>query len=76
LALGPTAVNYLDYFENARRKRNDIDYDRAVVATDTEAAEMVTKARAFLESVERWIQARDPKLAKCLPRIKGPSGGS
>jgi hypothetical protein len=63
LALGPGAAKSLDYLEACRRKRNDIDYDHASVATETEAAEMLAQARRFLELVEQWIAAHHPKLA-------------
>jgi hypothetical protein len=64
LALGPTAAKSLDYFETCRRKRNNIDYDHASVATETEAAEMVAMAQAFLELVEQWIAAHHAKLGR------------
>jgi len=62
LAVGPRANKSLDYLEACRRKRNDIDYDYASVATETEAAEMIAEARSFLELVEKWIATHHPKL--------------
>lgn len=62
LALGPSAVRSLDFFETCRRKRNVIDYDHSRVATKTEAEETVREARAFFELVETWIAANHPKL--------------
>jgi uncharacterized protein (UPF0332 family) len=62
LALGSSSARSLDFFENCRRKRNVIDYDRALVATNTEAEEIVAEAQAFLELVEKWIAAHHPKL--------------
>ncbi len=62
LALGPSAARSLDFLETCRRKRNVIDYDRALVATKTEAEEIVAEAQAFLELVEKWIAAHHPKL--------------
>jgi hypothetical protein len=64
LALGPAATKSLDYLEASRRKRNDIDYDHASVATETEAAEMLAQAQRFLEFVEEWIATHHPKLAR------------
>jgi hypothetical protein len=64
LALGASAARSLDFFEACRRKRNVIDYDQASVATNSEAAEVVTEAAAFLELVERWINTHHEKLAK------------
>jgi uncharacterized protein (UPF0332 family) len=55
LALGHAARNYADYFETCRRKRNAIDYTHSHVATETEAKEILEKAKAFYELVEKWI---------------------
>jgi hypothetical protein len=62
--LGSSADRFLDYFETSRRKRNIIDYDYAFVATDTEAEEILTEAKAFIAFVEEWIGLRYPSLAK------------
>jgi hypothetical protein len=62
LALGSSAFKSLDFFEASRRKRNVIDYDHASVATHTEAEEILTEAKRFVELVERWIAAHHPKL--------------
>ena len=62
LAMGQPAGHYSDYFDRCRRKRNVIDYDDALVASETEAAEMVTKAREFVLLVERWIATAHPSL--------------
>jgi len=51
-----------DYFETCRRKRNQIDYTQSHVATDTEAKEILTKAKEFYELVEAWIAKHHPKL--------------
>jgi hypothetical protein len=62
LAVGVTASAYADYFEACRRKRNVIDYTRSHVATDTEADEIVKKAREFYDLVEGWINSHHPTL--------------
>lgn len=62
LTLGPRAKRYAEYFETCRRKRNLIDYTRSSVATESEAAEMVRKAREFHRFVERWIASQFPDL--------------
>jgi hypothetical protein len=64
LALGASSARSLDFFEACRRKRNVIDYDQASVVTQTEAAEVLVEAKAFLDLVEQWITARHPKLAR------------
>ena len=62
LAIGKPADPYSDYFDRCRRKRNVIDYDDAYVATETEAHEIVTKAKEFIEMVEQWIAKTHPSL--------------
>jgi uncharacterized protein (UPF0332 family) len=62
LALGKAADPYSDYFDRCRRKRNVIDYDDTFVATETEAAEIVTKAKEFASVLERWIATNHPSL--------------
>ena len=64
LALGAGADKYADYFETCRRKRNVIDYTRSHVATETEAKEILGKAKEFYEFVETWIASKFPNL-KC-----------
>lgn len=60
IALGNPAENLADYFETCRRKRNKIDYDAAEVVTETEADEILEKAREFQTLVEDWIAKNHP----------------
>ena len=62
LALGEPAKQLADYFDACRRKRNEIDYTRATIATTTEADELLLHAKAFLSLVEGWIAATHPTL--------------
>jgi hypothetical protein len=62
LALGSSSTRSLDSLESCRRKRNVIDYDRALVATKTEPEEIVAETQAFLELVEKWIATHHRKL--------------
>jgi uncharacterized protein (UPF0332 family) len=62
LAIGTSADSYADYFDRCRRKRNVIDYDDANVATETEAQELVAKAKDFRDLVEQWIAKNYPQL--------------
>ncbi len=64
LALGKPAAPFSDYFDRCRRKRNVIDYDDAFVATDTEATEIMTKAKEFVGLVEQWIADNYPSLKR------------
>jgi hypothetical protein len=54
LAVGKPTEALADYFDAYRRKRNEIDYTGAAIATSTEADELVLHAKSFLELVERW----------------------
>jgi hypothetical protein len=64
LALGKPAAQLTDYFDACRRKRNEIDYTGASIATGTEAEELLLHAKAFLKMVEGWIAA---KYAALIP---------
>ncbi len=60
LALGKSAAQLADYFDACRRKRNEIDYTGAVIATSTEADELLLHAKVFQKMVESWIAATHP----------------
>jgi len=60
LAIGKGADPYSDYFDRCRRKRNVIDYD--AFAAETDAKEIVTKTKEFVEVVEKWIAKNHPSL--------------
>jgi hypothetical protein len=62
IALGKPAANLTDYFDACRRKRNEIDYTGAAIATTTEAEELLLHAKAFLKLVEGWIETTHPAL--------------
>ncbi len=64
LALGPAAAGYTAYFDACRRKRNQLDYDVADVATHTESQELLAKAREFEQLVENWLATTYPHLAR------------
>jgi SAV_6107-like HEPN len=64
LAVGSAVKAHGDYFETCRRKRNVIDYTRSHVASDSEADEIVTKAREFHDLVEAWIDSKFPHLKR------------
>jgi len=62
MAMDKAADPYSDYFDRCRRKRNVIDYDDAFVATETEAREIVIKAKEFSAMVEGWLAKNHPSL--------------
>lgn len=55
LAVGTKISALTDYFDVCRRKRNVIDYDNSSVATETEAQELLRKAKQFYLLVEKWV---------------------
>jgi hypothetical protein len=64
LALGKSAAHLTDYFDACRRKRNEIDYTGAAIATGTEAEELLLHTRAFIELVEKWIETNHTTLRR------------
>ena len=62
LAIGLSIAGLIAYFEMCRRKRNQLDYDTANIVSDTEAAEILEKAREFKQEVEDWIAMNHPGL--------------
>jgi len=64
LAMGASTSSLAAYFETCRRKRNLVDYDKAQVVSDTEAAELMAKASELLALTEKWIKANHPQLSR------------
>jgi uncharacterized protein (UPF0332 family) len=62
LSVGKGADQLADYFDACRRKRNEIDYTGAMIATATEADELLIHAKSFLEMVEAWIETTHPLM--------------
>jgi hypothetical protein len=67
LVLGPSAEKTASYFDRCRRKRNEISYDMADVATDTEVKEILSKAQKFQQTVEAWIANNHPQWSSVVP---------
>jgi hypothetical protein len=61
LALGSRVKSLANYFEVCRRKRNEIDYDRAYVASDADAQEILQRACELQKIAEDWIAKHQPK---------------
>ena len=61
--MGAQVSPLVPYFDACRRKRNQVDYDMANAATETEAEELVLKAEGFQTMVEQWIRMRHPQYA-------------
>jgi hypothetical protein len=60
LAMGQPIVPLVAYFDTCRRKRNQVDYDRANAATESEAADLLRKAEEFRAFAEDWIKRHHP----------------
>jgi hypothetical protein len=73
LSLGKQAEQLADYFDACRRKRNEIDYTGATIATTTEADELVFHAKSFLKMVEEWIETTH---SMCSAEVRETSGWS
>jgi hypothetical protein len=64
LAMGPSIVERLAYFDTCRLKRHQVDYDYADVISDSEADELLAQARDFRKSVGLWIRQHHSALAR------------
>jgi hypothetical protein len=64
LSIGTQAERLADYFDTCRRKRNEIDYTGATIATTTEAEELLFHAKSFLDLVELWIDTNHPAMRR------------
>ena len=63
IAMGTSVSELATYFDTCRRKRNQVDYDRANAATETEAEDLLSKAEEFRDLVEKWIHKHHPRYA-------------
>ena len=63
IAIGSSIAKTTSYLDRCRRKRNEISYDMAGLASDTEAAELVAEMKIFQRTVEDFIAGRFPHLA-------------
>ena len=61
-ALGVAGATFVAHFDGCRRKRSTVDYDRAYVAIETAAGQILVEARNFLGLVENWIGQNYPAL--------------
>ena len=63
ITMGSSISPLVAYFDNCRRKRNQVDYDYANAATETEAEELLQKAKEFRDLVEAWIRKHHPRYS-------------
>lgn len=62
LALGDEASSFVSYFEQCRKKGNQVDYDIVDVVTDADADDLLEKVMEFETFVNRWIAKRHPEF--------------
>ena len=62
IAMGASVSGYAAHFEQCRRKRNQVDYDMANVASESEAEDLLEKAQEFKELVRTWIKKHHPQF--------------
>ncbi len=63
LAMGNEVSKLGTYFDECRRKRNQVDYDVAHVISDAEVDGLLETAEDFRAKVESWVAAKYPNLA-------------
>jgi uncharacterized protein (UPF0332 family) len=64
IAMGSSVSYLVAYFDVCRRKRNQVDYDCAHGATETEAEELLRKTEEFRDLVEQWIRKHHARYAQ------------
>jgi len=70
LALGGNLDDMVDYFDQCRRKRHNVDYDSAGITSDSEAKDLLEKANEFREIVDAWINDNHSQFsAKLLAHL-------
>jgi uncharacterized protein (UPF0332 family) len=63
IAMGNPVVALVAYFDICRRKRNQVDYDCANAASESEAEDLLREAEEFRDLVEDWIRRHHPGFA-------------
>ena len=64
LILGESRKDDAAYLDACRIKRNEVEYDTAGAATDTDADELLEFATTLREDVLGWLKANRPELLK------------
>ena len=67
LILGDDRRNDAVYLEVCRVKRNNVEYDMAGVATQSDATELLEFARELHRSVLDWLKLHHPELVPSTP---------
>ncbi len=74
LGTGSTAITA--YFDACRRKRNMVDYDRTHVASDTEAMEVLKRAKDFLTLTKARTAQNYPHFQNIWPSRYVPASSA
>ncbi|PLY03288.1 MAG: hypothetical protein C0623_01800 [Desulfuromonas sp.] len=62
LILGAERKGDADYLDACRVKRNQAEYDRVGVVSDSEAEELIAFVKEFRRDVIRWLKVEHPAL--------------
>ncbi len=61
-SMGDDYVDFAEYFDACRVKRNVIDYDRAGGISEGEADKLLNEVRRFKEIVLNWLERFCPQF--------------
>jgi hypothetical protein len=61
--LGDKRTEDAAYLDDCRKKRNTVEYDKAGVTSETEAAELLVFTRKLRSEVLAWLKKNHPGLA-------------
>jgi hypothetical protein len=63
VVIGGEAAAYAEYFDDARRRRNGVQYDGALVSGSRELAETLQHLDEFREIVDRWLTDQGARMS-------------
>jgi hypothetical protein len=67
LAPGAAFQDYAEYFDVCRQKRNLVEYDGVLLASETEVEHLLLEVSSFQTDVEDWIKSQHPDFARRGP---------
>jgi len=62
LILGEARKADAEYLDTCRAKRNTVEYDRAGIVSDADAAELIEFTRELEKDVREWLKQSHPEL--------------
>jgi hypothetical protein len=69
--MGVEADEYAALFETSPRKRHAAVYDTPGAISETEADELLAKAREFCMKLEDWMDLQHPQFSAADPERQG-----